>query len=286
MKAASSQLISFLSSASAFVYADLYTVVLADGAGTYFYASADQPVNINGTSYAMAACIDDEGVSSEVGVQVDTLELTISADARTLAAGVPLMDFIKGGGWDNAVITAQRAYWANWGLPLQGVLTRFSGRFSEVKDAGATKLTAVVSAWTELFNTSMPFDIYQAQCLNTLFDAKCTLNRDNFKATAAIIGASTQRQLATSVAAAAGVYALGSVVFTSGANAGQRRTITAQDANGNLTLVAPLPSAPNEGDDFNIYQGCDLSQGTCGSKFNNLANFRGQPFIPSPETAL
>ena len=37
---------------------------------------------------------------------------------------------------------------------------------------------------------------------------------------------------------------------------------------------------------FTAYAGCDLSLGTCTSKFSNRIHFRGQPFIPSPVVML
>jgi Phage conserved hypothetical protein BR0599 len=48
----------------------------------------------------------------------------------------------------------------------------------------------------------------------------------------------------------------------------------------------PLQSSPNAGDAFTVYQGCDHTPGTCQSKFNNLANFRGFPYVPPPQMAI
>jgi hypothetical protein len=33
-----------------------------------------------------------------------------------------------------------------------------------------------------------------------------------------------------------------------------------------------------------VYPGCDKQQATCRGKFANLARFRGQPYVPAPET--
>ncbi len=48
----------------------------------------------------------------------------------------------------------------------------------------------------------------------------------------------------------------------------------------------PLQSAPSAGDTFTVYYGCDHTPGTCQSKFNNLANFRGFPYVPPPQMAV
>lgn len=285
MRSASSQLKAFLASATAYVRANLYTFTLTNGS-VYWFTDADVPVTISGTTFQPTGCIVDRGYSTGVGISVDTLQLKVSDDGRTLIAGVPFLTYLRSGGFDNAVVTAQRAYWANWGEPLQGVITRFAGRLSEIKDSGRLNATLMVTSWAELLNVYMPTDVFQSSCRNMLFDANCTLDPNNFKATAAINGASDQRNLATNLVASAGVYALGTILFTSGNNSGVRRSITAQDASGNLTLVAPLPVAPQVGDAFSVFLGCDRSQGVCQTKFNNLIHFRGEPYIPSPEVAV
>jgi hypothetical protein len=48
----------------------------------------------------------------------------------------------------------------------------------------------------------------------------------------------------------------------------------------------PLQSTPTPGDTFTVYQGCDHTPGTCASKFSNLANFRGFPYVPPPQMAI
>jgi hypothetical protein len=35
---------------------------------------------------------------------------------------------------------------------------------------------------------------------------------------------------------------------------------------------------------FTVRAGCDKTQGTCTTKFSNLARFRGMPYIPVAET--
>ncbi len=47
-------------------------------------------------------------------------------------------------------------------------------------------------------------------------------------------------------------------------------------------LAYPRVNAPATGDAFTVYQGCDHTMATCKAKFNNLANFRGFPFVPPP----
>jgi uncharacterized phage protein (TIGR02218 family) len=78
----------------------------------------------------------------------------------------------------------------------------------------------------------------------------------------------------------------GSITFTSGVNAGVTATVGSAVASTSLTLLYPLESVPAAGDGFTVYFGCDHTPGTCHSKFNNLANFRGFPYVPPPQMAV
>ena len=58
-------------------------------------------------------------------------------------------------------------------------------------------------------------------------------------------------------------------------------------AGNTVNLLKPLPALalPNHGDSITLVAGCDTTMTTCQSKFNNLRHFRGQPYVPVPETA-
>ena len=81
----------------------------------------------------------------------------------------------------------------------------------------------------------------------------------------------------------AGYWAVGTITFTSGANAGISRMIEASDISGALQLRVPVPVAPSAGDAYSITPGCDRTKASCLWKFNNLVHFGGFPYIPTPE---
>jgi uncharacterized phage protein (TIGR02218 family) len=79
----------------------------------------------------------------------------------------------------------------------------------------------------------------------------------------------------------------GQLVFNFGANNGHVVAVKAYlNSGGTVYFVVPLPALPTAGDTFTIYPGCDKTQATCASKFSNLANFGGFPYVPVPETAI
>ena len=72
----------------------------------------------------------------------------------------------------------------------------------------------------------------------------------------------------------------GTAFFANGPNAGVTRLIKSATAFG-ITVMPPLEFVPNVDDLMILYAGCDHTMGSGGcAKFNNIANFRGFPFVP------
>lgn len=291
MKTATDQLKAFLVSTQTVVKPTLLTITQPGGA-TRRFTDADVSVKVGGYTFAPYPGLRDSGVKQSRGVTVDTVQITFTADERHTIDGVPLLRFIRKNGLEGAVIRLERAYAASWeALKAEGpvgVVTRFHGRFSEVLDGGRTEATVQVASWTEVLNRKVPSDVFSASCGNTLFDSRCGVDRADYAATGAVgSGDTSETEFDTDLTAAAGYFDQGAIIFTSGPNTGQRRSIRSQGADGLIKLTLPLPAPPQPGDGFTAYPGCDLSKGLGGcAKFNNLARFRGQPFIPVPETAV
>jgi uncharacterized phage protein (TIGR02218 family) len=83
----------------------------------------------------------------------------------------------------------------------------------------------------------------------------------------------------------ADIYDQGTITFESGINVGVSRTVKQSTGTG-LTLARPLDYLPSAGDSFVVYKGCDKTMATCQTRFSNLANFRGFPFVPPPELSM
>jgi len=128
----------------------------------------------------------------------------------------------------------------------------------------------------------------QPGCRHTLFSPGCTLNSASWAVGGTVAVGSTVSTVLATLGQAGGWFSLGRIVFTSGINNGNSRSVKLHTAGApaSLALIAPLPAAPAPGDTFTVYPGCDKQQATCGGKFGNVLNFGGQPYVPQPETAL
>jgi uncharacterized phage protein (TIGR02218 family) len=289
MKTASPELLALLATRQ-FYSADLYLFTLIGG-GTLHYCGGDQDIVYNGITWSAGKgtgpYFDRQDNKAKchwkVGVEVDTLVFDVLPGSSTVL-GEAFLPAVKQGVFDGAELTLYRAFMPTYGNVAAGVVLMFAGRVAEV-DAGRSLATFSVTSHLELLNQNMPRNLYQSGCVNTLFDASCGLSQPAFSVSGVVAAGSTASLVNTALPQASGYYALGALAFTTGANAGVSRTVKAWSGS-QLTFFSPFPVAPATGDSFTITAGCDKTQATCSGKFNNLARFRGFPYVPENSTAV
>ena len=209
--------------------------------------------------------------------------------------GTPWLAACRAGLFDAATVLVQRAYWAAPPTPpltptaqtCVGSITIFSGIVGQV-DCTQTITMFTINDYKSLLQLNMPRNLYQPSCRNLLFDTRCTLSAASYANSANATAGSSASGVVASPAApgGSGSYQLGKMTCTSGLNAGFSRVIAA--VNGSTYQPQyPFPFAVSVGDGFTFYPGCNKSTGSggCGG-FSNIANFRGEPFIPVPEVAI
>jgi len=281
MRTASGALVTLLNTATQLAFADLYTFTLSGGQ-VLRYTSADKAITYNGNTWGIGPIIRRSKTKLNVGIAVDSLDLRLSADALVLVNSVPMMQFMAQGGLDGARCKLERVFMADWNTAPAGSIVLFPGR---INDVIMTRYEAQITVQSdlELLDANVPRNLYQPSCMNTLYDAACGKNRAALTVTGTVSGTPTKTVMTTSRAEATSYFDLGVITFTSGQNNGQSRTVKSF-AGGVVTLINPLPFAPAAGDAFTMYPGCDKTMSTCNTKFANVIRFRGQPFIPVPET--
>jgi uncharacterized phage protein (TIGR02218 family) len=273
--------LALLNGGADFQMVDLWAITLNGGVVIRWHgAGVKTPLTFNGHTYQAGPLIDRGKISTKVGLEVATLDVTISATTADLINGAPLIPFAQGRGFDGATVILYRGFLANWKFPytIVGGVIAFSGRVTELKDVSRAKLTMTVSAWTVLLNVNMGPDVFQAGCLNTHYDASCGLTATNVSGTVA--SGATTLAFNTNLTNPDHYFDKGTITFLTGANAGVSRAVqTYLNASGNVAVAFPLPFAPSSGDTFHAVRGCLLTMADCSAQ-SNLIHFRGQPFTP------
>lgn len=85
----------------------------------------------------------------------------------------------------------------------------------------------------------------------------------------------------TARAEASDYFALGTIKFTSGQNAGLKAQEVKSFASGVITTFEPFYFTPAIGDTYQIIPGCRKSLAACRDKWNNVLNFGGFPNMPT-----
>jgi len=272
--------------------AKLFTFTLTNGT-VLRYCSGDVDITYSGNVFSAGGQTgpyfergDNKAKAHyAIGTQVDTLTFDVIPGSGTVGNFSFNLACIFGL-FDGASLLYQKAYMPTYGDTSVGVYDMFKGRVGDIT-LGRSMVTFVINSYLELLDQTLPRNLYQSGCNNTLYDTSCGVNPALFNAPGTVQGGSTAGTIMTVLSGATGFYDLGKLVMTSGQLNGFAVGIKSwtNGLPGTLLLNKPFPQAPTVGDTFTAYAGCDKKQQTCAGKFSNFANFRGTPYVPVPESA-
>ena len=282
MRKASPELIALLNSEQQFRMADLFTITL-NGGFVARYTSADTDLTYNGNTYKKFL-ITRSRTRLSVGLEVDTLNITAHPGPADLLNGASWLAAVRNGALDGADVKLERVFMPTWGDTSLGTIVLFQGRVAEI-EVSRTEVKITVKSELELLDIQLPRNFYQSGCINTLFDNGCGLQKALWGADGIVTGASLTQVSTNLTRMESDYFALGSISFTTGPNAGITRSVR-EFAGGVFVLAVPLVSPPRAGDTFTAWPGCNRLHDTCRNKFMNVLNFRGFPFVPDPEAAV
>lgn len=242
------------------------------------FTDHDAPVVFDGTPFEAVSGFVASQVQSTLGLAVDNLSVVgaLSSDTlneHDLAAGL----------YDDADIEIWRV---NWNATDQRVLMR-KGSLGQVK-RGKTGFTAEVRGLAHRLNQPVG-RVFAYSCDADLGDARCTkdVSASIFTANGTIANVTDARRFTVSGIAgyANNWFSFGKLSFTSGANAGRAMEIKRHAGTG-IELWQAMSDAVAPGDAVTLVTGCDKQFATCKSKFDNVVNFRGFPYMPGNDAAL
>ena len=319
MKTTDPNLLAFLEANRQFFQADLFDFAMVDGTHLYL-TSANVSIDYGGNLYlATGPFMERSKLRQSRGTSVDSLVLTCYASQAMsiseistggwlvtpayedpgflmggdtsvpLLGGLGLQEALLQGALDGAYLTMSRLIFPSWANLTQfSPIILFYGRVADISSVGYSKIQITVKSFLELLDMYYPWQLYQSACSWSLYDANCQVNPESFIQGGVVIAGpgNTALAFATNLTQANGWFSLGKIQMTSGACAPQWRAVKNYQG-GAVTLMVPFVGGPPAaGDSFNAWAGCDRQVGTCASKFNNLTNFGGQPFIPAPSTVI
>jgi len=264
-------------------YAECFTFTLATGT-VLTWTNFDQPIVYNGATFsATGPLVQGLKYKASTGLEVDKQQINIAARPTDLISGTPVLNAIREGAFDGATVERDRVFMSTPGGPVIGGVILFHGRVATVDAVGRTSAQITVASDLVILDYDMPRNLYSPTCVHTLYDNGCTIVRATYSASGTVASGSTQTLINWTGALAA--HAQGSLIWTYGLNANLRATVKSAIAGVSLTLMYPLPSPVGTGDGFTVAYGCDHTSGTCQSRFANLPNFKGFPWVPPAQVS-
>ena len=218
-----------------------------------------------------------DSVESKTEFAVNETNIELTANEDFMLSNRSLVVFAYQGGFDGARCVLYRARHLRTVHLFEGRVDTSSPTYDNV--------SLLVKADTVILDRPQPDVTIIPLCVHLLYDAGCKANKADFShATTVKIGSNLMR-LVSSLSQAAGYFQYGTVTFTSGANNGLTRTVTAFKQ-GEFSLDYPLLYMPAVGDGFVACAGCDRTKNTCQTRFANSDNRLSLDFVPYPEQSI
>lgn len=227
---------------------------------------------VAGVTYQSPAGYTPTNITTSAGLEVDNLD----AKAILSAGGMTKVEILNGK-WDYATL---EFFLVNYADLTMGTVQLRKGFLGEVK-LGRNDIEAEIRGLMDKY-TNEVVELYSAACRADLGDSACTVNLIPFTHTGSVTGVTDLRIFVdTALTGADNLYQGGLLTWTSGLNIGRTMEVrTWILSTKTMALVLPMAAAIQVGDTYSVYEGCSKTLTICRTKFNNVINFRGEPFIP------
>lgn len=213
-------------------------------------------------------CRAAPGMTPSAIVRDDTLDAPAMTVEGALSHAAITERDLRAGRYDGARVAVFAVDWERPGAPVPvangriGTVETVRGSFAAELLGGAVRLEAPVVEATS------------PGCRATLGDRRCRVAMRGRRKMVRVAAQTGERLV---LPAGAG-FARGRLRWIGGANGGLSAFIVAADA-GSVTLETQ-PGFDGAGALVELSEGCDGTLATCRDRFDNVANFRGEPHLP------
>ncbi len=258
---------------------ELYKIS-AVGMSTFTWTDANVGVSFTGQTYYPWP-IKRSKISFSSDFRTDQTEITVAKNWGLERAVTS--DFLAGA---NCRILRVRMDQASSDYTVM-----FAGEIGNIQNQ---EMELVLRAHTlDFLNVEVPKREYQVMCNWKLYDQFCTIDAHGFMAGSCFSSISPDGKSLYSGGFAgtsqttfgANYWDQGYLRITSGENAGLKREVS-WHVGQSITVVPPFPFTVNAQDNFQVYPGCAHDTSACATKFDNLRNYGGFPFIPRQDDIL
>lgn len=242
----------------------------------FTFTDNSRDVVYDGLTYLAWTGFTASNIATSSKLSVDNLEVNSVLNSSTITD----VDLIAGL-WDYATVEIFRVNYLDLTMGIEWMR---KGKIGEVK-TGRTAFIAELRGLIQHYQQNIG-RIINAACDADLGDTRCGVNLATYTVTGTVTGVTSRSLFAdTSRAEASAYFTGGLLTWTGGLNDTYQKEVKVYTV-GSIELVESMPNAVQVGDTYSVYAGCDKLHTTCGTKFSNIANFRGFPFVPGQDRLI
>ncbi|HVI99065.1 MAG TPA: DUF2163 domain-containing protein [Sphingomonas sp.] len=228
----------------------------------------DRNLVIDGLVHRAAPGITPSAIERSDGLDPDTMDV-----AGALTSGAIREDDLIAGRWDGARVALFAVDWTDPDATVAlgegtigAVETQDGGFTAELRGAAAALDRPVVEATSP-------------ECRAELGDRRCRVAMAGRRRIVRVVSGDDTTIVVDAAEPTPDAYGNGVLRWLGGVNGGCESAVAASSGSA-VTLMAPPPFVPEAGTPVELIEGCDKSVATCRTRFDNVLNFRGEPFLP------
>jgi uncharacterized phage protein (TIGR02218 family) len=267
-----------------------YCMILTRQDATVFrFTDHDRDIEFEGDTYVSAQGFDGSAIAAKAGLQVDNAEAVGFLDDAAITESD-----LRAGVWDHAEF---RLFQVDRNQLGEGRMRHLRGWIGEFTLEG-DRYTAELRNLAAVLNSPIG-EIVTAACQASVGDARCTVVMTDYTTTGEVTAVTSARVFDTDLSGATvrltpsttgapdeDYFAGGVLTWLTGVNAGRSMEVRNNDVAGKISLQLAMSDTPSPGDTFSVYAGCPKSIAVCESRFGNVLNFRGFPWVPGVDKVL
>jgi uncharacterized phage protein (TIGR02218 family) len=246
-----------------------WRVLRSDGVALGF-TTHDRPLTVNGLRYDSAPGMVPSAIFGTDDLEIDGMDVggALTADAITASD-------LAAGRYDHAAV---KVFLVDWRAPDAGAQVLARGHIGEVQagvDSDGGFVASLRGPTAALAVTAV--ESSSPECRAELGDRRCGVAMRGRVAVVTVSAVDETRITLATTGVALPDHVEGHFRVLDGPYAGLDRRIVANSSEA-LTIDEPLVLAP--GTRLRLWHGCDKRFSTCAQRFDNAANFRGEPHVP------
>ena len=239
-----------------------------------YYTAHNETLTIEGNDYVPTNSFATSALETKAQMSTDNMQVV------ALTSDDISEEDLLWGKFDFAVIYLFNVLWDNLAA---GILPIRKGWFGEVTTSG-DDFEVEVRSLSQILQQPI-VEVFSLGCRADLGDTKCGVTLATFTESGSITTWFTRALFHDITRVEADAYfTSGKLTWTSGLNNGLSMEVKIYSV-GAFVLMEEMPHDLAIGDTYDVYAGCDHTPATCIATFNNIANFRGEPYIPGSDAA-